>query len=243
MKSSWTILILSKENRGIRKFSMSPLIVSLAVGFVVFLAAFSGFAGYKLYHLRVDLSRVASIKQKAVEQSRQIVALSEKVSMLDEEMNILRTFNRHLMGIAKIDLNASDELNGIGGGSEPIQAANGTEALTEKILTRELHSHIKQLGDDIVIERDVAKDLLAEIERQRSLLAHTRAHGRPEAGSRRGTAGAIRPLPARENTTREWISHRERVRLSMLRQMESLHPITKTELTVTLWSSITATVS
>jgi murein DD-endopeptidase MepM/ murein hydrolase activator NlpD len=173
VKSSWTILILSKENRGIRKFSMSPLIVSLAVGFVVFLAAFSGFAGYKLYHLRVDLSRVASIKQKAVEQSRQIVALSEKVSMLDEEMNILRTFNRHLMGIAKIDLNASDELNGIGGGSEPIQAANGTEALTEKILTRELHSHIKQLGDDIVIERDVAKDLLAEIERQRSLLAHT----------------------------------------------------------------------
>jgi murein DD-endopeptidase MepM/ murein hydrolase activator NlpD len=173
VKSSWTILILSKENKGIRKFSLSPLIASLVICSFAFLAAFSGYAGYKLYHLRLDLSRVASIKQKSVEQSRQIVALSEKVSMLDEEMNILRTFNRHLVGITKVDLNASDELNGIGGGSEPIQAANSTEALTEKILTRELHSHIKQLGDDIVIERDVAKDLLAEIERQRSLLAHT----------------------------------------------------------------------
>lgn len=173
MRKRWTVLILSNENQGIRKFGLSTVILSAVFFVFISLTAFSGFAGYKLYHHRVDLSRVSSIKQKNLEQSRQILALSEKVSLLDEEMNVLRTFNRHLMGIAKVDGQSSDELTGIGGGSEPIQAAGTTEALTEKILTRELHSHIKQLGDDIVIERDVARNLLAEIERQRSLLAHT----------------------------------------------------------------------
>ncbi|MFY9398438.1 MAG: M23 family metallopeptidase [Desulfomonilia bacterium] len=173
MRGRWTILILSKENQGIRKFGLSPVLVSAVLFVFISLAVFSGVAGYKLYHLRADLSRVASIKQRNLEQSRQIQALSEKVSLLDEEMNVLRTFNRHLMGIAKVDGQPPDELTGIGGGSEPIQAGGTTEALTEKILTRELHSHIKQLGDDIVIERDVARNLLGEIERQRSLLAHT----------------------------------------------------------------------
>ncbi|HPW68996.1 MAG: M23 family metallopeptidase [Desulfomonilia bacterium] len=173
MKTHWTVLILSKEDTGIRRFKLSPLIAVSAGCVILFLAVFSAFAGYKLYHLRADISRIASIKLKNLEQSRQIIALSEKVFLLDEEMNSLRTFNRHLMGIAKVDLQTSDDLSGVGGGSEPIRAAGATEALTEKILTRELHSHIKQLGDDIVIERDVARDLLAEMERQRSLLAHT----------------------------------------------------------------------
>ena len=103
MRGRWTILILSKENQGIRKFGLSPVLVSAVLFVFISLAVFSGVAGYKLYHLRADLSRVASIKQRNLEQSRQIQALSEKVSLLDEEMNVLRTFNRHLMGIAKVD--------------------------------------------------------------------------------------------------------------------------------------------
>ena len=116
MKTHWTVLILSNEDTGIKKFKLSPLVAVFAGCVILFLTVFSAFAGYKLYHLRADISRIASIKQKNLEQSRQIVALSEKVSLLDEEMNALRTFNRHLMGIAKVDLQASDELSGVAGG-------------------------------------------------------------------------------------------------------------------------------
>jgi murein DD-endopeptidase MepM/ murein hydrolase activator NlpD len=174
MRSHWTILVLSKENQGIRKYKISRALILLVFIVLVGLAGFSGFAGYKLYNLRTDLSKISQIKHKNMEQSRQISVLSEKVSTLDEEMSILRSYNRHLSGIAKIDLSNTEEIIGIGGGgAESIGIGKSTEILTEKILARKLHSHIKQLGDDISIEKEVSKELLAQIERQRSLMAHT----------------------------------------------------------------------
>ncbi|MBN2296985.1 MAG: M23 family metallopeptidase [Deltaproteobacteria bacterium] len=174
MKLHWTILVVSKENEGIRKFKISALSVILVSLIIFGLSGFSGFAGYKLYNLRTDLSRIALIKERNEDQSRQIEILSEKVASLDEEMMVLRGFNRHLSGIAKVDLNTAEEIIGVGGGgADSIASGKSTDVLTEKILTRKLHSHIKQLGDDISIEKEVSTELLAQIERQRSLMAHT----------------------------------------------------------------------
>ncbi|HPJ92282.1 MAG TPA: M23 family metallopeptidase [Deltaproteobacteria bacterium] len=176
MRSHWTILVLSKENRGVGKFKMSPLFVLVVSLIIAAITGFSVYAGYKLYVLRSDLARVDQIKEINRDQSRQIELLSEKVASLDGEMSILRSFNRHLSGIAKVDLNTPEEIIGVGGGgAESIGTGQSTEVLTEKILARKLHSHIKQLGDDISIEKDVARELLAQIERQRSLMAHTPA--------------------------------------------------------------------
>ena len=174
MKSHWTILVLSKENRGVKKYKLSPVVILLVSVLFAAITGFSGYAGYKLYDLRSDLSYVEQIKGINHDQSRQIALLSEKVATLDEEMSILRSYNRHLSGIAKVDLNTPEEIIGIGGGgSESIGSGKSTEVLTEKILARKLHSHIKQLGDDISIEKDVSRELLAQIERQRSLMIHT----------------------------------------------------------------------
>mgnify|MGYP001240241297 CR=1 FL=1 len=174
MKVHWTILVVSEENEGIRKFKVSALSVTLAAFIVIGLAGFSGFAGYKLYNLRGDITHIASIKDRNEEQSKQIEILSRKVASLDEEMIVLRGFNRHLSGIAKIDLNTPEEIIGVGGGgADSLVSGKNTDVLTEKILTRKLHSHIKQLSDDISIEKEVSTELLGEIERQRSLLAHT----------------------------------------------------------------------
>ena len=174
MKSHWTILVLSKENKGIRKYRVFPAIILLAAVFLAGISGFSGYAGYRLYNLRSDISRIDQIKEINRDQSRQITMLSEKVATLDGEMSLLRSYNRHLSGIAKVDLNTPEEIVGIGGGgSESIGARESTEVLSEKILARKLHSHIKQLGDDISIEKDVSRELLAQIERQRSLMAHT----------------------------------------------------------------------
>ncbi|HHO75781.1 MAG TPA: M23 family metallopeptidase [Deltaproteobacteria bacterium] len=174
MRLHWTILVVSKENEGIRKFKISAVSIILAVLIVSGLAGFSAIAGYELYNLRTDLSRIALIKERNEEQSRQIETLSEKVATLDEEMIVLRGFNRYLSGIAKVDIDAPEEIIGVGGGgANSLAAGKNTPVLTEKILTRNLHAHIKQLSDDISIEKEVSTELLAQIERQRSLMAHT----------------------------------------------------------------------
>lgn len=174
MKLHWTILVLSKENQGIRKYKVSVVLVLFIAIVFAGLAGFSGYAGYRLYILRTDLARIDQIKNTNADQSKQITLLAEKIASLDGEMSVLRSYNRHLSDIAKVDLNAPEEISGIGGGgAESIGAGKSTEVLTEKILTRKLHSHIQQLDEDISIEKEVSKELLAEIERQRSLMAHT----------------------------------------------------------------------
>ncbi|MCD6569956.1 MAG: M23 family metallopeptidase, partial [Deltaproteobacteria bacterium] len=60
-----------------------------------------------------------------------------------------------------------------GGGGTLMGSECSPEIITETILARNLHSHIKQLGDSIHIEKEVSKELLARLERQRSIMAHT----------------------------------------------------------------------
>ncbi|MGC9323738.1 MAG: M23 family metallopeptidase, partial [Desulfomonilia bacterium] len=174
MKSKLTVLILSKDDKGIRELRISPLSIGVLCMVVVGLLCFSIVSGYLLFTYQTDQGRIVNLKGKNIEQTRQIALLSEKVLNLDQEMSMLRGFNRHLSQIAKLDLNVPEEIIGVGGGgADSFGSELTSDVLTEKILTRKLHSHIKQLGDDISIEQDVSREILAQIERQRSLLAHT----------------------------------------------------------------------
>ncbi|MDT8273462.1 MAG: M23 family metallopeptidase, partial [Desulfomonilia bacterium] len=138
------------------------------------LLGFSVVSGYVLFSLYSDQGSLVHIDGKNPEQTRQLALLSEKVLLLDQEMSELRGYNRHLSQIAKLDLLAPEEMVGLGGGgADSFGSGLTSELLTEKILTRRLHSHIKQLGDDISVEKEVSREILAQIERERSLMAHT----------------------------------------------------------------------
>ncbi len=178
MRSRWTVLLISEDNKSMKKTSVSSSIFILAAVLFVSLTVFSGIAGYRLYTLRADLTRIDNIKQVNKQQKKQLAVLTDKVVKLDTEMNDLRCFNRHLSEIAKIDLETHEEIVGIGGGevgsgSGTISESMNSEVLTEKIITRKLHSHIKQIEDDIDVENQISRELLTELERQRSLMAHT----------------------------------------------------------------------
>lgn len=173
MKSRWTVLLIPGDNTGMKKLELSPLLLRGAALLFIALLIFSGVSGYRLYTLRSDLSRVATVKRINVEQSRQLAVLAGKVQVLDEEMNSLRTYNRHLSTLAKVDLDTGEEIVAVGGGEAGSGGRSSNELLTDKMLTRQLHSQIKQIEDDVDVERSVSRDLLAEVERQRSLTAHT----------------------------------------------------------------------
>ncbi len=178
IKSRWTLLLIPEDNAGTKKFRTSTTTVLVLAGIFVALIVFSAFAGIRLYTLRTDLAHVAALKEKNREQARQLNMLTAKVASIDKEMITLRSYHRHLSEIAKLDFDAPEEIIGIGGGGaglagSPTSAAKNSEIITDKIVTRRLHAHLKQLRDDVDIETGVSRELLTQIERQRSLLAHT----------------------------------------------------------------------
>ncbi len=174
MKSRWTILVIPENNQGMKKTTISMPLISACLCLILGLFIFSGVAGYRLYSLRADLARVSSIKDVNKDQKKQLALLTEKVVTLDSEMNELRSYNIHLSEIAKLDLGSQEEIVGVGGG-EPgsVKESLESEIVTDKILTRKLHSNIRQIEDNIDIEKKITKDLLTQMERKRSLMAHT----------------------------------------------------------------------
>ncbi|MEA2101934.1 MAG: M23 family metallopeptidase [Thermodesulfobacteriota bacterium] len=178
MNPRWTILMIPSDNRGTKSIHVLPAIVVSAVIFIVFVSIFSVVAGYRLYTLRYEISSMDAIMDKNKTQAEQLHILSSKLSAIEGEMSDLVIFNRHLSRIAGQDMEKTEEIIGVGGseagsGAGKIRSAGKGDVMTDKILTRHLHSHMKQINDDIVIEKGVAARLLSRIERQRSLASHT----------------------------------------------------------------------
>jgi len=171
MRNHWTVLIISKKDEGIKRFKISAVGIIVSFILLIGLLSFSCIAGYRLYTLRSEISCIEEVKTRNIEQKQQISMISEKLVALDKEMSDIRNYNRHLCSIAKVKIDTPEQIIGIGGGGA--DSIMKPPLLTEKILTKKLHSNIKQLGDDIGIEKQVSRELLEELERQRSIVAHT----------------------------------------------------------------------
>ena len=176
MRTRWTILLLPEDGSAPRRLSCSRAWLSgLTLVFAVLLI-FSLAAGYRLYTLRSDLSLVSQLKETNQVQKKQLHLLNQKVGRLNREMLTMRSFNRHLAAIAKIDLKKDrDDILALGGTEEAYDKGSRGDVVSQRILTRRLHGQIRQLEDDFNVEQDVSKELLAKLERQRSLSTRTPA--------------------------------------------------------------------
>ncbi len=173
-KSRWTILIF-KGNDGSspRKIKLSPLIAEILLVCLIGLAIFSAYSGYRLVTMRTQFSLLSNLKKENKDQARQLTVLAKKVSYLDQEVRELSAYNRHLSQVANITLKGREGIIGIGGGGGGVSLLSMNEPISEKMLARALHSHIKDLDDNVKIEEEISKRLLADLERRRSIMAHT----------------------------------------------------------------------
>ncbi|MBN1636296.1 MAG: M23 family metallopeptidase [Deltaproteobacteria bacterium] len=172
----WTIFLIPGDTKNLRKVEMSLRVWCVVIAGILGIIVISVIAGYKIFYIHSDICKLEQMKTKNVEQTKQLAMISQKVSGLEEELSVLRNVHRHLSKLTQFNLDSPEEIVGVGGGDYLLasQGAN-TEIMTEKILTRKLHTQIKQLSDEIEVEKQIANDLLSQIERQRSLMAHTPA--------------------------------------------------------------------
>ncbi len=173
MKPRRTILIHVSKGGAIKRTHSVPLVLSLAAIMAMALAVFSGFIGYKLHLLRYDTSRIDLMKEKNAEQAGTIKDLSKKITALDEELSVLKAYNRRLKAASRILLDHPENMMGMGGSDEDFShGSRGVSVLPGRAIDFELDSHVERLGEDIALEQEIAKNLISEIDRQKSLIAH-----------------------------------------------------------------------
>lgn len=173
MKSRLTILLLSDDGSAPRRLSVARgWLLGLSAALALLLV-FALVAGHRLYTLKSDLIMVSQLRETNQVQKKQLQLLNKNVAKLNQEMLTLRCFNRHLASIAKLDLKKDrDDILAMGGTDEAYDGGR-SDVVSQRILTRRLHGQIRQMEDDFNVEEDVSRELLTQLERQRSLNIHT----------------------------------------------------------------------
>lgn len=168
MRSCWTRYLVRSTGIRAKGFNLTPFAIGPLLFIFMFLVLFSGYAWYRIHVLGAQVTQLAAVKNKNLEQGRRIVELSERVARLDEEMGEIRGYNRHLSGMSLINREVPEGINGIGGGADGSGAPE-----TAGMLAQDLDSLIQRLGEEVGVQKEVAKGLLADLERSRSIFAHT----------------------------------------------------------------------
>jgi murein DD-endopeptidase MepM/ murein hydrolase activator NlpD len=171
MKKRWSITITSEDEKGSKNIKIPPAGVIFIVSFIVVLIAIFAIETLVLLSFRDDLSTVAVLKIKEHDRKHQLSVLEKKVENLDRELGLLRDFNSRLSDI----ISGGTGSSGVDKDKDNDASTNDlkSEIATENFLARTLHSRIRDISDIIYGEKEVSKDLLAQLERKRSIIAHT----------------------------------------------------------------------
>jgi len=189
MAHRYSLIFLGNSGSTIRQFHYSrPRLFTFAVLVFIVLSA----VGYSLFDYislrssisgRHGLERDLAIQtEEILHQREQIQSFAKEINELKERLVQLDRFEKRIRVIANIDGEEDrDALFGVGG-SAP-EDLNPEIELTQRhqSLMKDMHQHISQLDKAADVQQFNFKSLLASLETQKNLLAHTPAI-RPTSG-------------------------------------------------------------
>ena len=183
MAHRYSLIFLGNSGSTIRQFHYSrPRLFTFAVLVFIVLSA----VGYSLFDYislrssisgRHGLERDLAIQtEEILHQREQIQSFAKEINELKERLVQLDRFEKRIRVIANIDGEENrDGLFGVGG-SAP-EDLNPEIELTQRhqSLMKDMHQHISQLDKAADVQQFNFKSLLASLEAQKNLLAHTPA--------------------------------------------------------------------
>lgn len=166
------IPIRQERNRSLPDFRVS-LFIPVSICLFAVLTGVILAAGHRISVLQRHAERLPHLRQTIEEQAGQIDLLARRILALTQEMGTLRDYNRLLGKITDVSL-SEEKITGIGGGyAGNLKDRLDGEVLTEHIITRRLHAHVRQLRDDLSIELRASRELLLNLNRKQSIRSHT----------------------------------------------------------------------
>ncbi len=169
MKKRCTIIITSENENTSKKIKIPYFGVVLIAFLIVGLFVLFTIESLALLNLRDDIATITILKMKEHDHRHQLLVLKKKVKDLDEELALLRDFNSRLSDIVSGGTKNPDAGEEKGRANDLKRSA----IVTENLLVRNLHSCIQDISEGIYVEKEVSKDLLTQLERKRSIIAHT----------------------------------------------------------------------
>ncbi len=178
-KSHYTLVIIPKGGRAVRKIRLPIHFATLIVLLAVLLAASLSYLSWDVITRQETHKKLMSLSCMNESQRDQIDLLRSKIEFFEksfeEKMAELNDFERKIRVMANLEPEEDGgvPLMGVGGSIPDDSSPKSRVMEMEQALISEIHKNVDQLLDEASIQQKSFAELLQYLEKQKSILAST----------------------------------------------------------------------
>jgi murein DD-endopeptidase MepM/ murein hydrolase activator NlpD len=167
-------MFLSEGARKVRQFKFPKFLLSLFFLLTLCGGALLCYVITDYYSIKNEIPELTELRRKNSQQEVQLLALSQKIQNISNEMKELRDFDHKLKVMVNLD---SEEENGpflgIGGSQASVFFQDYTVEKAHKNLVRLMHQSLNNLEEEVSVRREEKKELYKYLENQKAMLSCT----------------------------------------------------------------------
>jgi murein DD-endopeptidase MepM/ murein hydrolase activator NlpD len=169
-----TIVILPEGARRVRQIKVPKLLFAGVLAFLICAGVSLAWIVKDYRSIKTDIPRLARLQKENRQRKEQIASLTEKIRAIQKRLLELNNFDRKLRTMVNLDpTRESPHFIGMGGSDPSSVSPQGAAEKLNRKLVRSMHRSLDDIEAEISVQLREKTDLLAYLNKQKSLLACT----------------------------------------------------------------------
>lgn len=173
LRQGCTLIIVPSEGHNIRRFRLRSWLVIFLILVIGGLGGAGYYYGQDYLRIKQALPNVDLLQKENHHQKAQILAFTQKIGQLKNEMEELTQFNKKIKTVLSLSDAPGSKYIGRGGADGGLKSAGAGLARQRKKMIRRMHGDLNRLGQEISVAGQVQQELHAYLESRKSILAAT----------------------------------------------------------------------
>ncbi|MFP4037586.1 MAG: peptidoglycan DD-metalloendopeptidase family protein [Desulfobacteraceae bacterium] len=169
-----TIMLLSEGARTVRQFKLPRFLIAFTILFAFCSAALLTWLFFDYKALKEEAPELARLRKENRQQEVQLLALSQKIQEISEQVGEMYTFDKKLKVMVNMDDGGSDgQFLGMGGSDPDIFDAEKARDKAHRSLVKMMHQSLDSLEEEVAVRIEEKKELYDYLKDQKAMLKAT----------------------------------------------------------------------
>jgi murein DD-endopeptidase MepM/ murein hydrolase activator NlpD len=169
-----TIVVLPEGARRVRQLKIPKMVLVGVLPFLICAGVYLAWVMNDYRSVKTDIPRLARLQKENSQHKEQIASLTEKIRVIQKRLMELNDFDRKLRTMVNLEpTRESPHFIGMGGSDPSSASSRGAAEKLNRKLVRSMHRSLDDIEAEISVQLRERTDLLAYLNRQKSLLACT----------------------------------------------------------------------
>lgn len=168
------IVIVPEGARRVRQLKVPKLLLLIVFPLLVGAGLLLAWVVRDYQSVKTDFPRLAHLQKENSQQRQQIASLTEKIQIIQKKLSDLNEFDKKLRTMVNLEpTRESPQFLGMGGSDPSSSSSRAAAERLNRKLVRTMHRSLDEIENEIFVQVRERTDLLAYLNKQKSLLACT----------------------------------------------------------------------